>query len=260
MSARAGERPYRHCILPARVAFVHQFSTLARTPLPTPLWCGCAAMTDSASRPGRAPLPGRPSVVPRRRRRGRRYPARQRHAEHGAAPSGALRVCDAWHAASPGRSAPGDFIVAGLDFGGGAATQRRRRARCALLGVGAVIARCFGAEFFARARCTSVCRRCRSRRPAAIKTGDRLRVDIEGHKVVNLSSGDRYVIRNIYGEALDVLRAGGMARIHGRPARPGRDRWTVLYRLPRARCSSASPAETAIAGRRTRSALARALR
>jgi hypothetical protein len=46
---------------------------------------------------------------------------------------------------------------------------------------------------------------------AAIKTGDRLRVDIEGHKVVNLSSGDRYVIRNVYGESLDVLRAGGMS-------------------------------------------------
>lgn len=44
----------------------------------------------------------------------------------------------------------------------------------------------------------------------AIRDGDRLRVDIEGHKVANLDSGDRYVIRNIYDADLDVLRAGGL--------------------------------------------------
>ena len=66
----------------------------------------------------------------------------------------------------------------------------------------------------------------------AIKTGDRLRVDIEGHKVVNLSSGDRYVIRNIYGEALDVLRAGGMAEYLAAHARPDMSaERAVLYRL-----------------------------
>ncbi len=35
-------------------------------------------------------------------------------------------------------------------------------------------------------------------------------MDIEAHIVANLSSGDRYVIRNLDDEALAVLRAGGM--------------------------------------------------
>ncbi len=45
---------------------------------------------------------------------------------------------------------------------------------------------------------------------AAIKTGDRLRVDVEAHVVANLSSGDRYVVRNLDDEAIAVLRAGGI--------------------------------------------------
>jgi len=31
----------------------------------------------------------------------------------------------------------------------------------------------------------------------AIHTGERLRVDLEGSRVVNMSSGDRYPIRNV---------------------------------------------------------------
>ena len=114
---------------------------------------------------------------------------------HGVAPDLALR--------------PGDFIVAGLEFGRGAATKATARA-LRVLGAGAVIARSFG-EAFARCALHIGLPPLQVEETAAIKTGDRLRVDIEGHKVVNLSSGDRHVIRNIYGEALDVLRAGGMA-------------------------------------------------
>lgn len=114
--------------------------------------------------------------------------------------------------------APGDFLVAGHAFGSGGATRATARA-LRLLGLGAVIARSFGEEFAHHALHVGL--------PAlvveeteALRTGDRLRVDIEGHKVVNLSSGDRHVIRNIYGDALDVLRAGGMAEyqaaLHGK--------------------------------------------
>lgn len=104
---------------------------------------------------------------------------------------------------------PGDFIVAGLDFGSGAATNAMARA-LRLIGAGAVIARSFG-EQFARCALHVGLPPLQVEETEAIRTGDRLRVDIEGHKVVNLSSGDRHVIRNIYGNALDVLRAGGMA-------------------------------------------------
>jgi 3-isopropylmalate/(R)-2-methylmalate dehydratase small subunit len=105
------------------------------------------------------------------------------------------------------RIARGDFIVAGVGFGAGAATSARA---LKLASVGAVIARSFGAEFF-RAAVHVGLPALEVEETGAIKNGDRLRVDIEGHKVVNLSSGDRYVIRNIYGETLDVLRAGGIA-------------------------------------------------
>lgn len=104
---------------------------------------------------------------------------------------------------------PGDFIVAGLDFGSGQVTRAIVRA-LRLIGAGAVIARTFGDQF-ARSALHIGLPALQVEETEAIKTGDRLRVDIEGHKVVNLSSGDRYVIRNIYGEDLDVLRAGGMA-------------------------------------------------
>jgi 3-isopropylmalate dehydratase small subunit len=102
----------------------------------------------------------------------------------------------------------GDFLVAGVDFGGGAAAALVRTLK--VVGFGAAIARSFGADLF-RAALHVGLPLLQVEETEAVKTGDRLRVDIEGHKVVNLSSGDRYVIRNVDGEALDVLRAGGMA-------------------------------------------------
>jgi len=103
----------------------------------------------------------------------------------------------------------GDFVVAGVEFAHGGATAATARA-LKLIGVGAVIARSFGVSFFHHAIHGGL-PALQVEETAAIKTGDRLRVDIEGHKVVNLSSGDRYVIRNVYDESLDILRAGGWA-------------------------------------------------
>jgi 3-isopropylmalate/(R)-2-methylmalate dehydratase small subunit len=103
----------------------------------------------------------------------------------------------------------GDFIVAGLEFGHGNALAATARA-LKLAGVGGVIARSFGESFFQQAIYCGM-PALQVEETAAVKTGDRLRVDIEGHKVVNLSSGDRYVIRNVYDESLDILRAGGWA-------------------------------------------------
>lgn len=103
----------------------------------------------------------------------------------------------------------GDFLVAGVEFGYGDATAATARA-LKLIGVGGVIARSFGVSFFRHAIHSGL-PALQVEETAAMKTGDRLRVDIEGHKVVNLSSGDRYVIRNVYDESLDILRAGGWA-------------------------------------------------
>jgi 3-isopropylmalate/(R)-2-methylmalate dehydratase small subunit len=102
---------------------------------------------------------------------------------------------------------PGDFLAAGVEFGRGegigAAVRALRR-----FGIGAVICRSFAGDFAATDLGLPALQ---VEETAAIKTGDRLRVDVEGHKVVNLSSGDRYVIRNLHGEALETLRRRRMA-------------------------------------------------
>jgi len=117
------------------------------------------------------------------------------------------------------RLAPGDFIVAGTDFGHGQHTATAARALRST-GVAAVIARSFGHEFLQAALDIGLPPLI-VEETGAIKRGDRLRVDIEGHKVANLSSGDRYVIRNLYNDTLDVLRAGGRARYDALRGRAG---------------------------------------
>ncbi len=101
----------------------------------------------------------------------------------------------------------GDFIVAGLDFAADAA-HHNVPATLKALGVGAVIARSFG-SFFQRNALHIGLPPLVVEETGAICGGDRLRVDIEAHIVANLSSGDRYVIRNIDDEALAILRGLG---------------------------------------------------
>jgi 3-isopropylmalate dehydratase small subunit len=83
----------------------------------------------------------------------------------------------------------GDFIVAGLDF---AVDVSHRSVPAALKarGIGAVIARSFG-PFFVRHGISMGLPALVVEETGAIRSGDRLRVDIEGHIVANLSSGDR---------------------------------------------------------------------
>ncbi len=113
----------------------------------------------------------------------------------------------------------GDFVVAGTDFGHGDGTPATARALRAA-GIAAVIARSYGRRFLDAAIDVGLPPLV-VEETGAIKNGDRLRIDIEGHKVANLSSGDRYVIRNLYGETLDILRAGGRAQYAALKSRPG---------------------------------------
>ena len=103
-----------------------------------------------------------------------------------------------------GRVAAGDCIVAGIGFAADA-THRNVAAALKALGIGAVIARSFGL-FFQRHAIRIGLPALVVEETAAILNGDRLRVDIEAHIVANLSSGDRYVIRNIDDEAMVMLR------------------------------------------------------
>ncbi len=120
----------------------------------------------------------------------------------------ATRIMAALDADFSRRMASGDFLVAGLEF---AADASERAVPLALkaAGVAAVIARSFG-HFFARNAINIGLPAIVVEETGAIKNGDRLRVDVEAHIVANLSSGDRYVIRNIDEDALAILRAGGI--------------------------------------------------
>lgn len=115
--------------------------------------------------------------------------------------------------------AAGDFVVAGLEFAADA-SHRTVPAAFKVLGVAAVIARSFG-HFFLRNAINVGLPALVVEETAAIKAGDRLRVDVETHVVANLSSGDRYVVRNLDDEAIAILRAGGIVPYtrhkHSRP-------------------------------------------
>jgi 3-isopropylmalate/(R)-2-methylmalate dehydratase small subunit len=108
----------------------------------------------------------------------------------------------------------GDLLVAGSEFacgpGGAHVARTLRRA-----GIAAVIARSFAIEFAAEAVDVGL--------PAIvvdetqmIRSGDRLRLDIEGRRIVNLSSGDRYPIRDLPEDVVEALRAGGRRAITAR--------------------------------------------
>jgi len=113
----------------------------------------------------------------------------------------AMAQLDPWFAR---RVQAGDFIVAGSGFAADA-THHNVAAVLKVLGIGAVIARSFGLSFLRNAIHIGLPPLV-VEETAAIRTGDRLRVDIEAHIVANLSSGDRYVIRNIDDDALAILR------------------------------------------------------
>lgn len=106
---------------------------------------------------------------------------------------------------------PGDFIVGGVDFGVGDGCHE---AIAALenAGVAAIISRSFAPSFY-RAAIEAGLPALVIEETGAIKRGDRLRIDIERSKIANLSSGDRYIIRNVSDEALELLRAGGLSRL-----------------------------------------------
>lgn len=104
----------------------------------------------------------------------------------------------------PERLERGDILVGGQDFGAGSVDDTPVRAiRDA--GASAVVAYSFDASFAGFAVACGL--------PAvavnealAIHTGARLRIDMEGYRVVNLSSGDRYPIRNLNDAVLERYR------------------------------------------------------
>lgn len=101
------------------------------------------------------------------------------------------------------RFAPGDILVAG-SFGAGTQDDRPLRALRDLQ-IGAVIANHFDPAFEAHALVCGL-RVARITEALGIRTGDQLRVDIEGARIANHSNGDRYPIRNTDEPAVAQLR------------------------------------------------------
>jgi len=97
--------------------------------------------------------------------------------------------------AFPGRVEAGDIVVGGGDFAAGTGDDAGVRALLDC-GVAAVVASSFDPSF-ARHALDRGLPAVEVNEALAIHTGARLRVDIEGARVVNMSSGDRYPIRNV---------------------------------------------------------------
>ena len=95
----------------------------------------------------------------------------------------------------PTRVAEGDIIVGGGNFAAGTRDDAGVRAMLAR-GVAAVVAYSFDPGF-ARAALERGLPALEVYEALAIHTGATLRVDLEGTRVVNMSSGDRYPIRNV---------------------------------------------------------------
>jgi 3-isopropylmalate/(R)-2-methylmalate dehydratase small subunit len=95
----------------------------------------------------------------------------------------------------PSRVVAGDILVGGGDFADGTRDDGGVRAMLDC-GIAAVIASSFDPTF-ARLALERGLPAVEVNESLAIHTGARLRVDIEASRVANMSSGDRYPIRNV---------------------------------------------------------------
>jgi 3-isopropylmalate/(R)-2-methylmalate dehydratase small subunit len=99
---------------------------------------------------------------------------------------------------------PGDVLVAGENLGHGPGAGAAVAALHAA-GVSVALARSFAADFADAALSLGLPALVLDA-PESIRTGQTVRVDIDGGRVVNLSSGDRFPIRNLTDALLERLR------------------------------------------------------
>lgn len=106
------------------------------------------------------------------------------------------------------RIQPGDFIVAGKNFGAGSGRENAIHA-IKRAGIPAVIAESFSRLFFRNAINNGLI-------PvlidstSQIKTGDRLVLRLKDRILENLTNGEVLHIRNLTGLSLEILQAGGI--------------------------------------------------
>lgn len=103
----------------------------------------------------------------------------------------------------PSRIQSGDILAAG-SFGRDTRDDLPVRAICEA-GIVAVVASSFDPIFSQHARAAAL-PLVEIYEALALHTGESLRVDLEGARIVNMSSGNRYPIRNLDEEVLEVYR------------------------------------------------------
>jgi len=103
------------------------------------------------------------------------------------------------------RLAPGDVLVAGQNLGAGPGPAPAAAALAAA-GIVAVVGTTLAPEFAAAALAAGLAP-LEVDAPSVFHTGQRLRVNLEGGTIANLSSGDRQPIRNLTEDLLERLRA-----------------------------------------------------
>ena len=102
------------------------------------------------------------------------------------------------------RLAPGDVLVAGQDLGAGPGAAPAAAALAAA-GIVAVVGTSLAPEFGTAALAAGLAP-LEVDAPSIFHTGQRLRLNLEGGTIANLSSGDRQPIRNLTEELLERLR------------------------------------------------------
>lgn len=109
----------------------------------------------------------------------------------------------------PSRFEKGDIIVAGTNFGCGSSRETAPEALKAM-GVGVIIAGSFARIFFRNAVALGIPILQVERSPLGFTQGDVIRVNIEEALVMNLTTGETIDGTPLYGDILDILRAGGI--------------------------------------------------
>ena len=106
------------------------------------------------------------------------------------------------------RAAPGDFFVAENNLGSGS-SRETSPLTLKYLGISCVIARSFARIFYRN--CINVgipALQCEE--TPRIRDGDKLRVDVPGGVIENLTRGETYRCDALPGHILEIVRAGGM--------------------------------------------------
>ncbi len=107
-----------------------------------------------------------------------------------------------------GNIAPGDFVVAGGNFGLGSSREQAAQV-LRILGVAAVIAKTFGGIFYRNAfNLGLMAVQCRE--TDRISAEDRLALDAEAGVLRNLTSGERYACEPVPAHLLALIADGGL--------------------------------------------------